>query len=81
MIAYLKGEVADLSEDHLVLEVNQIGYNIKISSRFAQEMKGKGSEIKVYTYTYVKEDAFHLYGFASKEELAIFKKLVIMNYS
>jgi len=79
MIAYLKGEVADLSEDHLVLEVNQIGYNIKISSRFAQEMKGKGSEIKVYTYTYVKEDAFHLYGFASKEELAIFKKLITVN--
>ena len=30
MIAYIKGEIADITEDNLVLEANSIGYNIKI---------------------------------------------------
>ena len=32
MIAYMKGEIIDIAEDNLILEVNNIGYNIRISA-------------------------------------------------
>ena len=39
-------------------------------------MIGPGEELKIYTYLNVKEDAMQLYGFLSKEELNLFKKLI-----
>lgn len=79
MIAYIKGEVADISEDNVVVEANQIGYNIKISATTAALLPGIGEEVKIYTYTCVREDAFWLYGFLTKDDLEIFKKLITVN--
>lgn len=79
MYAYLKGTVEEITEDNLVLEVNQIGYNIKISSRTANLLDGIGSFVKVYTYTLVREDTFQLYGFMTRDDLDIFKKLITVN--
>lgn len=79
MIAYLKGEITDIAEDNMVLEVNKIGYNIKISTGMTNLLPTVGSTIKIHTYTYVKEDAFHLYGFLTKDDLEIFKKLISVN--
>lgn len=79
MIAFVRGEIADLSDDNVVLDVGGIGYNIKISSRTAQELPQAGREVKLYTYTCVREDAFCLYGFLSNDELEIFKKLITVN--
>lgn len=79
MYAYLKGTVEEISEDNLVLEVNQIGYNIKISSRTANSLNQTGGFIKLYTYTLVREDAFNLYGFLTRDDLDIFKKLITVN--
>lgn len=79
MYAYLKGTIEEITEDNLVLEVNQIGYNIKISSGTAGLLSGVGSFVKIYTYTLVREDTFQLYGFLTKDDLEIFKKLITVN--
>ncbi|MCH5253718.1 MAG: Holliday junction branch migration protein RuvA [Lachnospiraceae bacterium] len=79
MYAYLKGTVEEITEDNLVLEVNQIGYNIKISSRTADSIGKTGSFLKIYTYTLVREDSFSLYGFLTRDDLEIFKKLITVN--
>lgn len=79
MYAYLKGTVEEISEDNLVLEANQIGYNIKISARTMNAIEGVGCFVKIYTYTLVREDAFSLYGFLTKDDLEIFKKLITVN--
>lgn len=79
MYAYLKGTIEEITEDNLVLEVNQIGYNIKISSRTANLLDVTGSFVKIYTYTLVREDTFQLYGFLTKDDLEIFKKLITVN--
>ncbi|MBR6771545.1 MAG: Holliday junction branch migration protein RuvA [Lachnospiraceae bacterium] len=76
MIAYIKGKVTEMTGENLVLEVNGIGYNIKISPGTAGLLPGWGQEVKMYTYTHVREDAFLLYGFLGREELEIFKKLI-----
>ena len=79
MYAYLKGTIEEITEDNLVLEVNQIGYNIKISSRTANLLEGIGSFAKIYTYTLVREDTFQLYGFLTRDDLDIFKQLITVN--
>lgn len=79
MYAYIKGEIADISEDNLVLECNNIGYNIRIPLSVAQRLPGIGASVKIYTYTSVREDAFNLFGFLSKDDLEIYKKLIAVN--
>lgn len=79
MIAYLKGKIADIAEENVVLEVNHIGYNIKITGRTLGMLPAVGEEIKIYTYTYVREDAIHLYGFLTRDDLTMFKLLITVN--
>lgn len=79
MIGYLRGEIAHISPDLLILDVGGVGYNVRINEQLASKLPGIGTEIKVYTYTYVKEDAFLLYGFQSDDELTLFKQLIGVN--
>lgn len=79
MIAYVKGEIAEITEDNVVIDVGGIGYNVKISSREAQNLPGIGQEIRLHTYTLVREDAFLLYGFLTRDDLDIFKKCITVN--
>lgn len=79
MYAYIKGEIVDITDDNLVLECNHIGYNIRIPFSVAQNLPGIGATVKIYTYTSVREDAFQLFGFLSKDDLEIYKKLIAVN--
>ncbi len=79
MIAYVKGIVADISEDNVVVDVGGIGYNVKISASTAALVPGIGEEVKMHTYTLVREDAFSLYGFLTRDDLEIFKKCITVN--
>ena len=72
MYSYIKGTLEEISEDQIVVENHGIGYNIRISAR----LPTRGEEIKIYTYLYVKEDAFSLFGFPSRDELEMFKLLI-----
>lgn len=38
MIAYVQGEIAEITEDNVVLDVGGIGYNVRISARVAQNL-------------------------------------------
>ena len=79
MFAYLKGILADVSEDNCVIDVHDIGYNVKISGQTIAGLPGIGEMVKIYTYTSVKEDAFQLFGFLSKDEQDLFKVLITVN--
>ena len=79
MYDYIKGQIVDISEDNLVLECNNIGYNIRIPLSVAQRLPGIGASVKIYTYTSVREDAFQLFGFLSKDDLEIYRKLIAVN--
>lgn len=79
MISYLIGTVAAVTETKLVLEVNQIGFQIFISSRDASRMPGRGEQTKIYTYLNVKEDAMQLYGFLDEDDLEMYRLLLGVN--
>ncbi len=79
MIAYIKGEVAWIEEERIVLESGNIGYNIMMpaSSFDTQDLMGK--EVKIYTHLNVREDAMQLYGFLNLDELKTFRLLLGVN--
>lgn len=75
MISYIKGLVESVESDRIIIENNEIGYNI-FMPQTSLEMIGVGEKLKIYTYFSVREDAMQLYGFLSKDELELFKKLI-----
>lgn len=79
MIAYVNGIIDDITEENTVIDVGGVGYNVKISADTAARLPGIGEPVKLYTYTNVKEDAFQLFGFLSKNDLEIFKKCITVN--
>lgn len=79
MIAYVHGVIDDISEDNVVVDVGGIGYNVRISADTAARLPGEGESVKLYTYTLVREDAFQLYGFLTRNDLEIFKKCITVN--
>lgn len=79
MIGFVRGIIADKEEDCVVLDVNGLGINVYVSGRTAEYLPRVGQEAKIYTYTCVREDAFLLYGFLTKDDLNIFKKLIGVN--
>lgn len=75
MISYIKGIIEEVEEDKVIIDNNGIGYDI-FMPQSSLELIGPGEELKIYTYLNVKEDAMQIYGFLSKEELNLFKKLI-----
>lgn len=79
MYAYFNGVITEKEADHLIIEVNQIGYYIHIAEGMMAKFSDVGQSCKVYTYTSVREDAFWLYGFSDREELKLFKLLITVS--
>lgn len=76
MIRFLKGIVADILAEEIVLEVGGIGYAIKVPSSVIDSIRTTGIEVKLYTYMSVREDDISLFGFISKDDLDIFTKVI-----
>lgn len=79
MYAYIKGTLEEIAEDAVTVEAGGIGYNIRVSTTTADLLPGLGSEVKIYTYTLVREDAFQLFGFLTRDDLEIFKRLITVS--
>lgn len=78
MIAFIKGTVADITADSVVLENQGVGYRIFTTSAVLARISA-GSEIKFHTYMNVREDAMQLYGFLTKDDLSVFKLLITVS--
>ncbi len=76
MYSYIKGTLEETMEDKIVVDNHGIGYNINVPGRVLDALAPVGSEVKVYTYLNVKEDAFSLYGFLTKDDIKVFKLLL-----
>ncbi|MBO4904299.1 MAG: Holliday junction branch migration protein RuvA [Lachnospiraceae bacterium] len=76
MIGYIKGEVAAIYDDRLILETGGIGYNIYMPASCLELIEGIGSNAKIYTYLCVRDDAMLLYGFLTKDDLDLYRLLI-----
>lgn len=77
MYSYIKGELAEIiGEDTIVVEANQIGYNIHVPGQVLDYLPEIGDQVKIYTYLYVREEAYMLFGFLTRDDLEVFKLLI-----
>lgn len=76
MYSYIKGILAEIAENNIVVENHGIGYEISVPGQVLDYLPSIGEEVKIYTYHYVREDAILLYGFLTKEDVGIFKMLI-----
>ncbi len=79
MIGFLRGRVAGIGENTLLLDVSGVGFEINVGSLTFASMPSVGDEMTVYTYMSVKEDDISLYGFSSSDELGLFKQLITVS--
>ena len=79
MISYIKGQLADVETDSIVIDVSGIGWHIYVPGQMIDRLPAIGETIKVYTYLQVREDAMTLFGFLDKDGLEIFQLLISVN--
>ncbi len=73
MIAFIKGIVHSYTSDSIIIENNGIGYRVYVANPMAVRLN---TEIVIYTYQHVREDAITLFGFTSMEEHDLFLQLI-----
>jgi len=76
MIAYLNGTLAYKDPALAIIDVQGVGYEVKISLATYSKLPAEDEKAKLYTYQYIKEDANTLYGFLDPNEKALFMHLI-----
>ena len=76
MIAYISGALVSAGENYIVIDNHGMGYRIFVSGKFLEHIPAYGTQIKIYTHMYIREDELTLYGFQSEEELSVFRILI-----
>ena len=75
MIAFVEGEITELTPTNVIIKTAGVGYNIAISVNTYSEMLGKQKE-RLLTYHYIREDIQALYGFLHQTEKDLFTQLI-----
>ncbi len=78
MIDYIKGELAELTPAKAVVEAGGVGYEVNISLSTYSALENK-QQVKVYVYEDIREDAWVLFGFATKGERELFLHLITVS--
>ncbi|MEE8583689.1 MAG: Holliday junction branch migration protein RuvA [Acidobacteriota bacterium] len=76
MIAWLKGTIVEKSADRVVLNVQDVGYEVHIPFSTYYELGNPGEPATLRIHTHVKEDILNLYGFLTPEEKKLFTLLI-----
>lgn len=73
MFNYIKGKVVDQESNYIVVESNNIGFQIHVANPYSYEL---GSNEQIFLYNHIREEEYTLYGFKNKEEKELFLRLI-----
>ena len=76
MYYYIRGKKVLSGDGFVVIDANGVGYKIETSLSSINKLSGMSGEVTMYVQLVVREDTQELYGFATNEELAMFRHLV-----
>jgi Holliday junction DNA helicase RuvA len=79
MISFLRGKITRKLPTYLEIEVNNIGYGIRMPLSAYDQLGAVGEEAHVFTYLYVRENCLDLYGFITIEEKDMFVSLLTVS--
>lgn len=75
MFAFLRGTVADKTQQHIALDVNGVGYEVLVPEGVYRRLV-PNQEVTLLTYCHIREDTFLIFGFLKEEERTLFKMLL-----
>lgn len=76
MIASLRGKILSKRPENVIVEVGGVGYQVNVPVSLLSVLPSEGSEVFLYIYTHVREDALQLFGFPTEDEKKIFITLL-----
>ena len=76
MIAHLRGSILEKHPNRIVIDVNGVGYDVFVPLSTYYGLGDAGAAIALRIHTHVREDAFLLYGFATRLEQELFERLI-----
>ncbi len=79
MYEYIKGVLEETSPEYVVIDVGGTGYEILVPLSTSEALPVQGEEVKIYTHFHVREDTQKLYGFITKAEREVFRKLLTIS--
>lgn len=75
MFYYLSGDIALLDENLAVVDCGGVGYACHTTAYTLSKLR-VGQRVKLYTYCNIREDAFDIFGFSTRDELRCFEMLL-----
>lgn len=79
MISYIRGQLAAIEESKVIVDVGGVGYGIFMPGRVMAKLPQTGTEVTIHTFLNVKEDSMQLFGFLSRDDLAVFKQVITVS--
>ncbi len=76
MIARLSGIVWGIGEDHLIVRTGGVGFYVRVPTNVLGQIDQVGQPVDLFTHLHVRENELALFGFATEEELSLFKSLL-----
>ena len=76
MISYIRGELAAVETEKVIVDVGGVGYGIYMPGQAMGLLPQPGTEVKIHTYLNVREDAMQLFGFLTRDDLEVFKLVI-----
>lgn len=76
MIALVSGTVAVRRSDHVVVDCGGVGYRLAVSGETLRHVPAVGRDVLLHSHLVVRDDALHLFGFATEEERELFLMLL-----
>lgn len=78
MIGFVKGTIDSFDRPFIIIDVLGVGYKILVSDNVFSKLS-ENQKIKLYTFTYVREDELALFGFLKQEDLKLFDSLLTVS--
>lgn len=76
MIDYLNGSLTYKSLDYIVVDIQGIGYQVRVPFKTFEKLPNKGEVIKIYIYTAMSEKEIAYYGFLNRTEREVFETVL-----
>ncbi len=79
MIGQLTGKILHKSPTETIIDIGGTGYQVNIPVTTFDRLPAVGETVTVFTYLHVREDALQLYGFSTKQDKELFRKLITIS--
>ena len=76
MIVQVGGEILEVGDGRLVIALGGLGLEVRVSARTCEQLAQERGEVTLFTYLHVRENELSLYGCQTREEMALFRKLL-----